>query len=184
MRRSWWRAVAAGAAVVLSGADGAGAQTTPAALLRTALIVADADRSAAFYRVLGFEPESELDNPRDPKTSTFPVNVPSTAVRLVILGNPMAEGARLGLVQFSSPPATSTRGDVQKVGVGDITLVFDVIDAEATHAALRAAGARILEPPQTFTSRTRDASGRALTGKVFHVLDPDGYLIELLQAAR
>lgn len=184
MRASSWRAVAVVAAVFLAGADSAGAQTTPAALLRTALIVTDADRSVAFYHVLGFEPESELANPRDPKANAFPVNVPSTAVRLVILANPHAPGARLGLVQFSSPPATSTRGDVRKVGVGDITLVFDVADAEATHAALRTAGARILEPPQAFTSRTRDASGRALTGKVFHVLDPDGYLIELLQAAR
>lgn len=69
-----------------------------------------------------------------------------------------------------------------QVGPGDMVFVFDVPDADAVHAALTKAGARILEPPQTFTSRTRGPRGETPTGKVFHPWDPDGYLIELLQS--
>jgi catechol 2,3-dioxygenase-like lactoylglutathione lyase family enzyme len=160
------------------------AQQSGAGLLRTALIVADAERSLSFYRLLGYQTEADTTSPRTPADSTFPINASSTAVRLVILAATSSPSGRIGLVQFSEPPARTSREWSGTVGLGDIVLVFDVTDADAVHVRLVEAGARVLEPPQAFISRTRDASGRAQQGKVFHVLDPDGYLIELLQAAK
>jgi catechol 2,3-dioxygenase-like lactoylglutathione lyase family enzyme len=63
-------------------------------------------------------------------------------------------------------------------------LVFDVADADAVHATMRRSGARIIEPPLVYTSKKTATDGSPLRGKVFHVRDPDGYLIELLEAPR
>lgn len=160
------------------------AQAPAPTLLRTALIVADADRSRDFYALLGFIVESDVTMPRLPDGNPFPLNAPSTETRLMILASAGGSGGRIGLVQFRAPAPPATRADTSRVGVGDMVFVFDVPDADATHAALVRAGARVLEPPQAFTSRTRGPAGEVLRGKVFHALDPDGYLVELLQAAR
>jgi catechol 2,3-dioxygenase-like lactoylglutathione lyase family enzyme len=153
-------------------------------LLRAALIVSDAERSVAFYRVLGFEIEMDQANPRQPEGNFFPLNVPATAVRLVIMAHRDEVGGKIGLVEFASPTPTEARRDPTTVGIGDVVLVFDTADADASHADLQAINAEILEPPQTYRSKKTAADGRALFGKVFHARDPDGYLIELLQAPR
>ena len=62
--------------------------------------------------------------------------------------------------------------------------MFDVTDAEAIHVRLRAAGADIIEPPQIYMSKKTAADGSPMRGRVFHVKDPDGYLIELLEAPK
>ena len=72
----------------------------------------------------------------------------------------------------------------ERTGRGDVVLVFDVADADAVHATMQRAGAKIIEPPQVYTSKKTAPDGSPLRGKVFHVRDPDGYLIELLQAPR
>jgi hypothetical protein len=41
---------------------------------------------------------------------------------------------------------------------------------------------RVVEPPQVYRSRRTGPDGRPLEGRVFHAFDPDGYLVELLQA--
>jgi hypothetical protein len=66
----------------------------------------------------------------------------------------------------------------------EVVLVFDVPDADATHAALLAAGAQVLEPPQVYVSRNRAPDGGPMQGKVFHARDPDGHLVELLEAPK
>jgi catechol 2,3-dioxygenase-like lactoylglutathione lyase family enzyme len=151
-------------------------------LLRAALLVTDAERSIAFYRKLGLEVELDQANPRRVDGNFFPLNVPAEAVRLVIMARPDGVGGKIGLVEFSSPTPLEARRDATRVGIGDVVLVFDVQDAEATHTRLQHSGAVILEPPQTYQSKRRDAAGRTLSGKVFHARDPDGYLVELLQA--
>jgi len=57
-------------------------------------------------------------------------------------------------------------------------------DAQALYDALRAAGANLVAPVQTYRSRRTDAQGRALEGRVFHAFDPDGNLVELLEAPK
>ena len=54
------------------------------ALLRSTLIVADVDRSIAFYGRLGFVVESDRAGPRKPD-SPFPLASRSSTFRLVIL---------------------------------------------------------------------------------------------------
>ena len=153
-------------------------------LLRSALIVEDASRSIAFYELLGFRIEMDQANPRKAEGNPFPLNAPSSAVRLVIMQSATGAGGRIGLVEFSRPTPSESRRDPDLIGRGDVVLVFDVADADAVHAAMQRAGARIIEPPQTYTSKKTAADGSPLRGKVFHVRDPDGYLIELLQAPR
>ena len=151
-------------------------------LLRAALIVKDATRSIDFYAQLGFRIESDTTSARNPRDNPFPLNAPATQTRLVIMANATGEGGRIGLVEFSNPTPPQVRSDTSKVGRGDVVLVFDVADADAVHARLRAANAAIIEPPQVYVSRRTTDDGRPMRGKVFHVQDPDGYLVELLQA--
>ena len=156
-------------------------------LLRAALIVADAEKSIAFYSALGFRIEADNTSPRQPENNPFPLNAPSTQVRLVIMQSASGAGGRIGLVNFTNPTPQNTRTAPGRVGRGDVVLVFDVKDAVAIHTQLLAEveklGAYIIEPPQIYKSKRTDTNGRPLTGKVFHLTDPDGYLIELLEAA-
>lgn len=150
-------------------------------LLRTALLVADAERSKRFYERLGFKAETDIDNPRDPSRNPFPLASASTRVRLVILASASGVGGRLGLVQFAEPTPPEGRRDATRTAIGDAVLVLDVPDAEATHRMLREHDADIIEPPQVYVSRQRAPDGSPMRGKVFHVRDPDGYLIEILE---
>jgi len=172
-------------AMPLAAAPGAttGAAPSPT-LLRASLLVEDADRATAFYAALGFRIESDFFNTRQPAGNPFPLNAPSTAVRLVILASADGAGGRIGLVEFRAPTPGENRIDKEKTGRGDVVLVFDVPDADAAHAALVAAGARVLEPPQVYVSRNRAPDGGPMQGKVFHARDPDGHLVELLEAPK
>lgn len=157
---------------------------TEARLLRTALIVTDVDRALRFYALLGYQPESEMGGSREPDKTAFPLNAAATKWRLVILGSKSNPTARIGLVSFDDPRPASSRAPRRKVGVGDMVFVFDVADAAAVHDKLRAAGADIVETPQVYLSKQQDAAGRPYEGRVFHVFDPDGNLVELLEAAK
>jgi catechol 2,3-dioxygenase-like lactoylglutathione lyase family enzyme len=153
-------------------------------LLRVALIVQDAAASMRFYELLGYRVEMDQTNPRKPEGNFFPLNVPATQTRLVIMASAGGEGGRIGLVEFSAPSPADNRRDPERTGRGDPVLVFDVTDAEAIHARLRDAGVRILEPPQVYVSKKLAADGTPMRGRVFHVRDPDGYLVELLEAPK
>lgn len=170
------------AATVPAGANEAGAGA--AMLMRTALVVADVERSRAFYELLGFRVESEMGGDRNPD-SPFPVNSRSTRWRLLILASGRGEGGRIGLVSFDEArPAPVRPMDRRRIGLGDSVFVMDVPDVLSMHARLAAAGADIVTEPTTYKSRQLDAEGRPMQGRVFHVFDPDGYLVELLEAPK
>ena len=155
-----------------------------ARLLRTALIVKDVDRSLRFYDLLGYVSESEMGGARDPDKTAFPLNVKATKWRLVILVSAANPTARIGLVSFDNPRPKASRAPRRKVGLGDMVFVFNVADAQQMYERLKAAGADIIETPQVYTSKNVDATGRPLEGHVFHVFDPDGYMIELLESPK
>jgi len=153
-------------------------------LLRASLIVKNAADSIRFYEQLGFRIELDQSNARRPEGNPFPLNTPSTAVRLVILGSSTGDGGRIGLVEFSAPIPTDNRANTRRTGLGDVVLVFDVANAEAVHQIFLKSGADVLEPPQVYVSSRTAPDGSPLQGRVFHVRDPDGYLIELLEAPK
>ena len=158
--------------------------TPPPTLLRAALIVEDATRAIRFYELLGFRIELDQTNPRRAEGNPFPLNAASTQTRLVIMASATGDGGRIGLVEFSKPTPGDNRIDASRTGRGDVVLVFDVADAEAIHQRLQGAQVKILEPPQIYVSKKTTADGTPMRGKVFHVRDPDGYLVELLEAPK
>jgi catechol 2,3-dioxygenase-like lactoylglutathione lyase family enzyme len=164
-----------------AGAADAGAAAVDASLLRVTLIVADLQRSLEFYSLLGFTVEGEMGGPRDPAKTAFPLNAPSTRSKLLILASGAPGGGKLGLLAFDGPAPAVARPTAERVGAGDVVLVLDAPDATALHAKLTSAGARIVAPPQVYRSRRTGPDGRPLEGRVFHVFDPDGHLVELLQ---
>lgn len=169
------------AAFVVAVAHAEAKTAAKASLLRASLIVEDAARSLQFYELLGYRIEADNTSVRNPVGNFFPLNAPATRTRLVILA-PSVAGGKIGLVQFSEPTPEEARRDPARTGRGDVVLVFDVADADAMHAKLIAAGARVIEPPQVYTSRLRSPDCAVMRGKVFHVWDPDNYLVELLEA--
>jgi len=160
------------------------AAATEASLLRTAITVADVDRSLAFYRLLGFETEAEMGGERNPD-GAFPLNSRSSAWRLVILQSEIGQGGRIGVLSFDAEQPEPTRERRRRtIGLGDIVFVLDAPDARGMHARLVETGADVVEEPFAYTSRQLDEAGRPMQGWVFHVFDPDGYLIEILEAPR
>ncbi len=160
------------------------ARAEGAMLMRTALVVADVDRSRAFYELLGFRVESEMGGERNPD-SAFPVNSRSSRWKLLILASERGEGGRIGLVSFDAAQPSPVRPmDRPRIGLGDSVFVMDVPDALAMHARLAAAGASIVTQPSAYRSSRLDAEGRPMQGRVFHVFDPDGFLVELLEAPK
>lgn len=156
------------------------AAAEPAALLRTTLLVADVDRTAAFYRLLGFTPERDLGGPRSPDPP-FPLDAPSTRFRLLILASADPQSGRIGLLSFDGPAPPVAVTARPRLGIGDMVFVIEVDDADAVHGALKTAGARMVEEPFAYEMQRPDGSvGR---GRLFHVFDPDGRLIEVMAPA-
>ena len=158
--------------------------TDSPSLLRAALLVEDAARSIRFYELLGYRIEPDQTNAPDPAGNPFPLNAPATQTRLVIMASANGNGGRIGIVEFARPTPPDNRIDVARTGRGDVVLVFDVTDADAIHDVLQKADVRILEPPQVYVSKRTAPDGSPMRGKVFHVRDPDGYLVELLEAPK
>lgn len=183
-RSSRRRLAVAGLCCALGLWTSIGASAGDASLLRTTLTVSDVDRAIAFYALLGFAVEEEMGGERNPD-SAFPLNSRASKWRLVVLAPADGAGGKIGLLSFdeaSPEPTRSMRRD--RIGLGDMVFVIDVSDAVAVHARLAAMGADIVEEPIKFQSRHLDPAGRPLEGRVFHVFDPDGFLIEILEAPR
>lgn len=117
------------------------------------IAVADLDRSAAFYRsVFGMVDVTTFDLPH---------------MREIVLGFPGGRGAGLVLMQYTDGSDNSRSGDPLK-------LVLYVADPEAVATSVVDHGGQVSMAPTSFRSL-----GDALVG---FVQDPDGHLIELLEA--
>ena len=166
------------ACLVLCGATFA---TADPALLRSTLIVADVDRAIAFYRQLGFQVESDRGGPRKPD-SPFPLASASKTFRLVILQSSDPQGGKLGLLSFGEPEPPVLVPARDRLGVGDVVFVVSHPDAVALFDVLRRFGAQLVEPePVAYEMKRTDGTiGR---GRLFHVFDPDGRLVEVMAPA-
>jgi catechol 2,3-dioxygenase-like lactoylglutathione lyase family enzyme len=138
-------------------------------LTHIGICVSDMPRSLRFYRdALGFQPEHELHVEGEPSDTLLRLRgVVLDAVYLT------RDGVRIELLRFASPPAPPPRERAMHEH-GLTHLSFRVADLDASLAALRAAGERVLDD----TIIRIPAVGSAAA----FVVDPDGQLIELVQS--
>jgi catechol 2,3-dioxygenase-like lactoylglutathione lyase family enzyme len=139
-------------------------------LTHIGLCVSDCERSLQFYRdVLGFRYLSELQLAGEPSSTLL--QLPDVELRAIYLER---DGTRIELLHY---PVPGHQGDgaprpMNQLGLTHLSLRVD--DLVGLLASLRAAGVRILD-------RTRIDIPAFEAGAVF-VTDPDGTLIELVQA--
>ena len=133
------------------------------------LCVSDLARSRRFYcEALGFTFEHELAIAGEP-TDTL-LRLRGSDLRAIYLTR---DGVRIELLYFASPPAPPRRERVMNEP-GLTHLSLRVADMDAALAAVRAAGGRVLEETVVRFPEFQSAAGM--------VVDPDGQLIELVQA--
>jgi catechol 2,3-dioxygenase-like lactoylglutathione lyase family enzyme len=138
-------------------------------LTHVGLCVSDLARSLGFYRdLLGFVAEHDLHVEGEP-TDTL-LRLRGTSLDAVYLTR---DGVRLELLHFATPASPPPRARTMHEP-GLTHLSFRVADLDETLAALRAAGERVLE--ETVIRFPEFQAGAAF------VVDPDGQLLELVQA--
>jgi glyoxylase I family protein len=138
-------------------------------LTHVGICVSDLARARRFYRdLLGFAEEHELHVEGEPADTLLRLR--GAVLDAVYLTR---DGVRIELLRFASPPAPPPRSRAMHER-GLTHLSFRVADLDATLAALRAAGERVLE--ETVVRFPEVQAGAAF------VVDPDGQLIELVQA--
>jgi len=155
-----------------AAAGEAGAADVSVPLLRLTHIgigVADLERSLRFYRdLLGFTFEHELEVEGEPSDTLLRLR--GVQLKAVYLTR---DGVRIELLRFARPAAPPPRARAMHEH-GLTHLSFRVADLDATLAALRAAGERVLEET---VIRFPDFGAAAC-----FIVDPDGQLIELVQS--
>jgi catechol 2,3-dioxygenase-like lactoylglutathione lyase family enzyme len=138
-------------------------------LTHVGICVSDLARSLRFYRdLLGFRQEHELEVAGEPSDTLL--GLKGVALEAVYLTR---DGVRIELLRFASPPPPPRHARAMNEP-GLTHLSFRVADLDATLAALRAAGERVLDE----TLIRIPAAGAAAC----MVVDPDGQRIELVQA--
>jgi len=138
-------------------------------LTHIGICVSDMQRSLAFYRdLLGFRFEHELHVEGEPSDTLL-------RLRGVVLDAAYLarDGVRIELLRFASPPAPARRARAMHEH-GLTHLSFRVADLDATLAALRTAGERVLD--ETIIRIP------AVQAAACFIVDPDGQLIELVQS--
>ena len=138
-------------------------------LTHVGICVSDLEHSTRFYRdLLGFVSEHELAVEGEP-TDTL-LRLRGAKLNAVYLAR---DGVRIELLHFASPPAPPRRERAMNEH-GLTHLSFRVADLAGVLAGLRAAGERVLE--ETVLRFPEFGSAACF------VVDPDGQLIELVQA--
>ena len=138
-------------------------------LTHIGICVSDLERSLRYYRdLLGFDYEHELAVEGEPSDTLLRLR--GVNLRAVYLTR---DGVRIELLYFASPAAPPAR--MRPLNEHGLThLSFRVADLDATLDALRTAGERVLEETVIRFPEFQSAAGM--------VVDPDGQLIELVQA--
>jgi catechol 2,3-dioxygenase-like lactoylglutathione lyase family enzyme len=148
-------------------------QTAP--IKRTTVVVADLQRSLAFYRdLLGMDVfyEGEIGNPGASGVTA----VDCDGVHMVVLSVAGAELGMLGLMQIKGarPPLEQTRWDT-RLKVGEAILVIPTENMRSLHEGMQASGVCVVTPPIRIA-----VPGRPDIHEMM-VRDPDGMVVNLTQ---
>lgn len=139
----------------------------------TSFVVADLDRSLAFYRDrLDFPLEWEIDD--DGPELRENVGYPDARIRIAQLRLP--GGHRLELMQYLAPRGAQTPPQRCAVGASHLCLISDDLAADVRELRERGVDS-FVSPPVTF----RDGPDAGSVG--VYLTDPDGITIELFQPA-
>lgn len=138
-------------------------------LSHVGICVTDLERALRFYRdCLGFVEEHRLEIAGPPVDTLLRLR--DAHLHAVYL---MRDGVRIELLHFATPPAPPRRDRVMNEP-GLTHLSFRVADLDAVLDGLRAAGERVVEESVIRFPEFQSAAA--------FVVDPDGQLIELVQA--
>lgn len=145
-------------------------------MVRSALMVADLDRSTQFYQeVLGLDETWYVGELSDGNAHQLLGMPAGCLTRARILKAPGPAWGMVGLFEISAPtPATGTM-DSQRINQGETCLVFYHADLDRVLTLLEQQHCKVLCPPLLLTvdgqSRQREMTFR----------DPDGVLINLIE---
>lgn len=150
----------------------AGRPTVISGVHHFALTVADVERSAAFYRELGFELVS--DREVDGGYVEQITGIAGAHVRITHLSG---FGHNLELLEYKRPRGAGRARGLQDVGSAHICLLTDDLDAACERLRARDVPFRSAGPVTT-------TSGPNRGGRGVYVEDPDGNAVEIVQLAR
>ena len=136
------------------------------------IVVADMDRSVAFYRdVIGME--QAFETTLEGEWVETIIGLRDVKARCVFLKAPDG-GTHLELLQFLSPTGTTVDCNAVPNTIGVRHLAFRVRDLTAFATRLRDAGVEPVSPPVTVPFPVADAGEKRLC----YFRDPDGVLLE------
>lgn len=149
-------------------------------LRRTTFIVADAQRSAAFYeKVFGWT--RFYDHSLTARAGFPPVGPRDEPVKLVLL---KAQDPQIGMVGFlqyvDAPFDTGVAVQRTKVRMGEAILVIQTDDVNGVHARAVAAGATVATPPTDWTVPSHDGKS-VIHLRTMSMFDLDGIYSEINQ---
>jgi catechol 2,3-dioxygenase-like lactoylglutathione lyase family enzyme len=137
-----------------------------------ALTVADAERSAIFYRGLGFQVVS--DREVDGGYVEEITGVHEARIRLVHLSG---FGCNLELLEYRRPRGKQGPRPFQDAGSAHVCFLSDDLDADVERLRARGVDFCSAEPVTT-------TSGPNRGGRGIYARDPDGNAVEIVQLAR
>jgi predicted enzyme related to lactoylglutathione lyase len=149
-------------------------------LRRTTFIVADAQRSAAFYEsVFGWT--RFYDHALTAKAGFPPVGPRDEPVKLVLLKAQDPQIGMVGFLQYLDAPFDTGRVvERTKVRMGESILVVQTEDVRGVHERAVAAGATISMPPTDWSVPSHDGSS-TIHLRSMSMFDLDGIYSEINQ---
>jgi catechol 2,3-dioxygenase-like lactoylglutathione lyase family enzyme len=145
-------------------------------MVRAALLVADLDRSRAFYTGLLGLTEVFFEGELSEGNTHVLLGVPaSTRIRAIILKAPGPAYGMVGLFELTEPTPAPVQRPSSAAHVGDVTLVFYCDQLDPVFESLKRDGHTIISPPVNLVI------GDFVKQREMIFRDPDGVLINLIE---
>ncbi len=145
-------------------------------MIRTAIMVADLDKSVAFYNdvleITEVYYDGELEHPAAAKLLGMPEGV---RTRAQILRVPGPDFGMIGLFECTNPEPPQVEKRRDGINIGDMCMVFYCDDLDPVYERLVKGNHRVICPP-TFLKVDDLIGQREMT-----FLDPDGALLNLIE---